>query len=293
MALGGFDGAVNDLTATLEILGAEIVTESVGRLDFAVDMKVEDTDFQPDPLNGFIRHSNTLTSVHNEDPEIEGYKIKGNKVATVTMGGISNRQISIYNKRSDVISKKKEYWWQKWGLVKKDRKNQVWRIEGRFGRDYLRDKAKITTFDDVRQKIQAEFMKLAHDYRMIVPDETETNRSRLATHDVWQAAQDVIGDEALFWGALAEPMPEAIMIERNTKAEFLRNMLLGVATSYAAVKGIAIKRMEHVISEFSIAMKYRITREKEKLVEGYQRALNRNLLFDSITGELRGGAHGY
>jgi len=202
LAQNGLERAHSQVYADLQSMGAVIIDESVSNVDFCVDMVMDGPDtprakaFQLSPDN-FVHHSKATKRVwyaENEGQE-DTLSVFGNRYTeTVTIGGRKNRQLCVYNKRAEQRSKRRSDWFEYWGEEPESCPN-VWRVEYRFGRDFLRD-WNIRTIDE-----------LIHAYGRLVEDSlmriryaqpsADSNHSRWANHPFWDAVISAFSDMVL------------------------------------------------------------------------------------------------
>jgi len=76
-------------------------------LDFCVDIHTPGFE-----LNGeqMVMHSGARRRDFIEDSE-KAVTGKSGRTTSVTIGGVRNRQVIIYDKRAEVIAKHKPHWW--------------------------------------------------------------------------------------------------------------------------------------------------------------------------------------
>lgn len=109
------------------------------------------------------------------------------------------RQLQIYDKRAEVLRKRKVYWPEIWnqalaakGLPPLDMKDRhasrVIRVELRAGKRALKDKFGITTFNDLRAKLPEAFQAMSEEIRLTCPTR-DSNRSRWPTDPLYALAQ--------------------------------------------------------------------------------------------------------
>ena len=76
----------------------------------------------------------------------------GRDTNSLTVGKMPNRQINIYEKKKEILSSNKHYWWELWGLKEEDYKNkEIWRVEVRAGKKEI-DKWSAKTYESFEQK---------------------------------------------------------------------------------------------------------------------------------------------
>lgn len=114
-------------------------------MDFCVDLLAPDFTLCPEH---FVMHSSTNRRdyVTGFDKSVNG---KSGRNTSVTIGGPRNRQVIVYDKRSEIAHSGKTHWWSIWNherqrrgrsaLDPNDPHNSIWRVEFRAGKDLLKD----------------------------------------------------------------------------------------------------------------------------------------------------------
>src|SRR4029077_1301274 len=92
---------------------------------------------------------------------------RGRRLESVTIGKMPGRQIIVYDKRREVVEKRKLLWFRVWGIDPHDTSVQVWRVEMRAGKKELKGRWQIRTFDDVDRAIGDVFLQALVDVRYI------------------------------------------------------------------------------------------------------------------------------
>ena len=132
-------------------------TESIGRVDVCGDVICPGLILD---RHHIVCHSRSGVS------EYDGIHSHGrsSRVETLTIGKNPNLQVSIYDKRADIIAKKKGYWVSIWndalarrGLPLVDLKNRatsdVWRVEVRAFKLHLKKCWEVTTWAHLRDRL--------------------------------------------------------------------------------------------------------------------------------------------
>lgn len=191
----GFEGAVDRLYSDLKEFGAQVLAESVARVDYCVDMQLDslaaisENLFRLDP-DKFIAHSRVSRTVELGDHDADYVRIFQKKyVETVTLGKMPGRQLQVYNKRIEQVAKKSQRWFAVWGFNSKTCPN-VWRVEVRAGKNYLRE-WNVKTFQDVRDSFGDLCADCFANIRYVESTDY-SNISRAPNHAFWAAAEKVI-----------------------------------------------------------------------------------------------------
>lgn len=246
LALYGLDGAENIIHETLAVLGITNLPPyafSIGRVDYAVDILAPDFELHPDR---FVMHSQLGLKVHqtgqgiNDDPatsigEIDSHGRSG-RIETVTIGKMPGRQLQIYDKRAEVLQKRKVQWPEIWNSalaaqgfppldMKDPHASRVWRVEFRAGKRALKDKFGITTFNDLRALLPDAFKQMSEEIRLTSPS-GDGNRSRWPTAPLYDRAQAEIakGLSPLACIAIPEKVRKIMILE---KVAMLKKQALG------------------------------------------------------------------
>lgn len=112
LALYGLGGVRARLYGFLEALGifVPLGAESIGRVDYAVDILAPGFVLEPER---FVMHSHATRIDHSEPDPMVRHGTSG-RVTSVTVGKMPNRQVIVYDKRKEVIARRKVHWWEIW-----------------------------------------------------------------------------------------------------------------------------------------------------------------------------------
>lgn len=192
LAIHGLQRTQDHIRAELARMGATFTDESVSRVDFAMDFMMHSYD-KMDPAK-FVCHARTHirehainTSDHNPDEMIVSWT--GRRVTSVTIGKMPGRQVIIYDKRAEAISKGKDHWFDIWKIPKFDDTKQIWRVEVRFGKTFLSERARIFTFQDLGESIRKEILSTLNAIRYTCRISESTNVTRASLDPLWHAAK--------------------------------------------------------------------------------------------------------
>jgi hypothetical protein len=157
------------------------------------------------------------------------------------------RQVILYDKREEVLKRRKQEWPMIWNANLKaagldpldlsDRTtSQVWRIELRLGKEALRNRKDIRGWGSLHEHLQAEMDQLAQDVTLTVPS-TDSNRSRWCSHPIWSTTQDTVATR-LFEHVSTVP-PEAVReLDLKEKQLDLLKLIVANAVSLAYLDGL-------------------------------------------------------
>lgn len=241
LAVDGYAEVKAALYARLKQWGAVVLSESVARVDFAVDFEAPEFLLRPDD---FVCHSRATVAEHGRmipragDEADMAVSYKGRRPSSVTVGKMPGRQVIVYDKRREVLTTGgKSFWFDVWGTTR-DECPPVWRVEVRAGKNHLKD-WRITTFADLEERGGDMMNATMQAVRLIRPGGTDSNVTRAALHPLWQQAAAIVAD------AMADHVCGA---ERGRivegRREELRTMygqqVIGLATGYAVTAGLSL-----------------------------------------------------
>lgn len=184
----GLNECIENMLSDLKGWGAIILNNSVNRFDVCADIVAP--NFKIDP-NKIVAHSHSKIARHldMDTNDLSPQIIGGNRIETVTIGKMPNRQIQIYDKRKEQIRTQKTFWFDLWGVARSECP-VVWRVEVRAGKKSL-DAWNIKTLDDLSRKI-GDYCQQAFEDIKIVEERNETNVSRSVVSQFWIDAKTAI-----------------------------------------------------------------------------------------------------
>lgn len=160
---------------------------------------------------------------------------------------MANRQLAIYDKRAEVLTKGKLGWLTIWNdslarmgvapLDLKDRDlSQVWRFELRLGSDQLRGKWQMRSWADLDAMIGDAFADFLTRMRYTAPTH-DSNRARWPNLELWDMVADTIAKELgqMRSGVVLDDVKDA---NRAEHMRMLDGQLLGLLVSRAAAGGV-------------------------------------------------------
>ena len=282
LATGGLEGAEKHFRECMEAFEIRYVETQlrVTRADFAVDFLAP--WFEPDRESLIVPPGTTVTEYVDENITVT--VSNGSRVVGLRAGAIANRQIAIYDKRAEVIQKKKMGWLTIWNaaLKAKDRPSidltdrltsQVWRFEMRLGSKQLRNKFEMRSWQDVSETIGDAFADSLKRMRYCIPT-SDANRARWPTHELWRQFDDVISNGLLKHRAGVLPS-DVIYANRAAKMRELDTLLSGLFITRAAISDVSANELEefmerHVdtlmllVGEHSVSVKERIAKARRR-----------------------------
>lgn len=249
LAVYGYSAVKERLFERAEKMDIALYQESIGRIDFCSDWLMgEDFDLRPE---AFVHHGSSRCAQHMVPDAGDGWQavMAGRRYTSVTIGTMPGRQLIVYDKRREAVRKKKDHWFDIWGVNKADRPN-VWRIEVRSGKVDLRDHWGIRTFED----LEAGFGDLVQDalrsIRYCDPSDRNPNPTRRRWSKWWLAAAQKFVDNyqrAGLWRAGTRTVTGG----RQTLRAMYHRLIAGLVASLAAVDGCdaeAAGKMHHRVS---------------------------------------------
>ena len=290
--LGAAKAHVDYVTAKLSIrFGPDDV--SISRADYCVDILAPDFKLIPDQ---FVMHSKADRRDHitPEETTVHG---KSGRTTSVTIGGTRNRQIIIYDKRAEVIAHNKSYWWPIWnhslrtyvelGMIPTRlgnrelspdpahvRSNRVWRVEFRAGKDLLKDRWGIRTWE----QFFALFGDLCRDAGEVVryaePDRSDPNRARWPNHLLWEIVCAEMNEDLseMHSGADPNPMKE---VQREEHIALIFRNLLGSSITLGALHDTDVDGLEGMFDQLAANMTSEVRADPERAAKQLQDAKDR------------------
>jgi hypothetical protein len=242
LALYGLGGVRARLAHFLRCVDANAGSESIGRVDYAVDVLAPGFELAPER---FVMHSHTNFKGH-PDPEEFHVGGKPGRYSSVTVGGMPRRQVIVYDKRGEVIQKQKVHWWEIWNSARRtegrpeldpaDRSSRVWRVELRAGKEHLKEGWAIRTWADLDSKIGDLFRAAVASVRYAEPSR-DGNRSRWPNHPVWDVVGDVLAGDLLEMTTGVDPNRVKIVIRKHLR-ERLMKQIVGTSASLSVALGM-------------------------------------------------------
>lgn len=174
------DTLLNNLLAKGPDENDKMPIERISRIDYCLDFHFE-KKFQPSHLN-FVCAGRTKKGFIGElDIGVES---SGQFIEYIRVGKMPNRQIVIYNKTREIISSKKTYWWQLWGLKKSELIGEIWRVEIRAGKKEL-NKWNLRTFIDFEKMIGDVISTTLKEFKYTEPNLHDKNMTRWPMAEIW------------------------------------------------------------------------------------------------------------
>jgi len=290
--LGAAKAHVDHVTAKLGIwFGPDDV--SISRADFCVDVLAPDFVLNPDQ---FVMHSGNVRRDHitTDDMAVHG---KSGRVTSVTIGSSRNRQVIIYDKRAEVIVHNKSYWWPIWNHTLRTyvargtcphapcnvtlspdptyvRANRVWRVEFRAGKDLLKDRWGIRTWEQFFDRFGDLCREAGEVVRYVEPDGSDPNRARWPNHSLWDVVCAEMNDDLTEMRSGADPNPLKEVHREEHIAMLFRN-LLGSSITLGALRGVDTDELGEVFDDLAANMNAEVKADPERAAKQLQDAKDR------------------
>ncbi len=244
LALNGAERVKMALDAFLTSLGCEWPKTGcrVSRIDYAIDFLLPEFRLEPDL---FICHSRKTKSWNEKEIYSNASKITG-----IRIGKMPGSQVAVYDKKKDVLDKKKKEWWEIWennSKIKLNNKSPIWRFEFRLGKNAISKIYPLRLWHDAPQWAPAGFIKTANECRLVQPS-PDTNRARWPSSELWQACQAELAK--LVFDKMPEPELTARIMEllKSERMEGLDRQALGLLLTSAAGNGCGFEQLPEFIN---------------------------------------------
>lgn len=221
--------AVSLIQSECNPIGKDWITLS--RLDYAFDFY--SPEFSKEMLGMLIQNNLVLTSGVKA-----GMVFTSKKIETLTIG--MNRkgiQIQVYDKGKEIKESSGKFWmkkiWERAGYFPPEGEEfkDVWRVEVRFGKEFLKDR-NIKTLEAFREKCCQLITEAVMRRRMVAADgESMDHKERWGLHPMWAAVFDVTGmaDEYI-------PVGRQITMAGDEYIEMLKKQMVGVGRSLSVAQ---------------------------------------------------------
>ena len=286
LATQGLGYIRNRINNTLERLGVRFGPQqvSISRADFCVDILAP--GFELDPEN-FVIHSHSNRADHLTPDESTRSNGKSGRFTSVTVGKMPGRQAIIYDKRREVIDRgsKKKIWWDIWNanlramglpeLDPTDRANsQVWRIEMRAGKDLLKDRWNIRTWEQFDAQFGDVITEIFKKIRYCIPVANDTNRARWPNHDIWALAASEASGDLIEMRSYLDPS-KIKHVHKQEHARLIMTLLTGNAITLAALKGVSSDGLPDFAADLGTELRQSIQADPERAANKLHEAKDR------------------
>lgn len=275
LAVYGYAAVRKRLYERLEAMGATVLAESIGRVDFAVDMRLP--GFALDPA-AFVAHAHATREAHEEDEGAVVVNYTGRRVSSVTIGKMPGRQVIVYDKRREAVAKRKYHWFDIWGIEDwREDRTPVWRLEVRAGKRHLKDYWRITTWQDLDDTFADMVRGTLRAVRYTDPADRDPNVTRRRLHPLWQTAEAemlraLAGDGLTESGVAPGKM---ISGRRPVIQETYRGLIAGLAASYAVAFGLNEREAASIHTRIAGDIEAYIKNDPQKFRRSLARAKQR------------------
>lgn len=285
LATKGLGGARVSIYSTMVALGIVLRpnAESIGRVDYALDYVAPDFVLWPEH---FVMHSNARRADHHEVHEI-GVNGRSGRVTSVTVGKMPGRQVIVYDKRAEIIAKRKPAWWEIWdasraraglGPLARDRPSDcaVWRVEVRAGKHHLKERWRISSWRDLDARFGDMVATSLDAIRYAVPS-SDSNRSRWPDSALWEAVRTASAEDLFEMRNYADPDLIKI-VQRDEHDKLLAQQMVGLLTTRAGILGLSATELASFAEAAGGQMAGRIAREPEVFAKKLAEATSRYLI---------------
>jgi len=225
------------------------IDRRISRLDYAIDFYF--SEFEINPAH-FVCHSRKSKTVDGH----YAANYRGDRITGIRIGTMPNSQIAIYDKRREVIDKKKFYWWEIWkenaekAGIQLSNKSPIWRFEFRAGKSFIDKTYLRKTWEAFAANPSLAFEKIAAQTRLAAP-QADTNRARWNSTVVWTTCQTQLAQVALT--RFIEVDTEAI--KASLWSEYLETLSAqnaGLIISQMAAFGLERNDVPAMLSQLSL-----------------------------------------
>ncbi|MCT2541229.1 hypothetical protein [Sedimentimonas flavescens] len=245
LATGGLGHAERHFRAVMEALAIPYSEHQlrVSRVDFAVDLLAP--WFEPERIALVAPPGTKVTEYTGPDETVT--QATGSRVTGLRAGNVDNRQLAIYDKRTEVMQKAKDGWLAIWNAERaacgqapldlSDRlTSQVWRFELRLGSKQLRGRFEMHSWADLWERLGDAYHDALQRLRYCIPT-SDSNRARWPVHELWRLFEDTIGNDLSVYCSGIQPS-DVIFANRTAKMRELDRQILGLFVTRAAISDV-------------------------------------------------------
>ena len=247
----GWKKAIQQELDHVKALGFHVVSISMNRVDYCIDFLDESFDMVP---RDFIAHSRVTKLSYHESMSVNDHVGMGqdhvgvrtvsqsDRVKSITLGKMPGRQVIIYDKRAEIIERRKFYWFDAWGINRNDPTRTVHRVEVRAGKNHLL-KYRIRSLEDFEQHIGHVLTESVRAIRWIEPTCENSNVTRAPLHPLWSRVQTHM-DNAM--APHKTPIEEGVITARLRENKVLeyKQQVKGNIGGLLGVKGVEPENMQ-------------------------------------------------
>lgn len=210
--------------------------QRVSKIDYAFDFYSPNftAEMTPAIMERLFCPSKTKKDVDGE-VKFKAYG-KGVELETLTIGKKNNLQVQIYNKGKEITDTNGKSWmyalWAREGykLPSDGKAKDVWRLEIRFGSEFLKNRG-ILTLQDAYHLLPALITEAIFTRRLTDVNLGDSNRSRWPMNPLWVAAYKSLADGVL----CMLPMGRQTTLSDSARAEKLKKSIAGNIRSLAVL----------------------------------------------------------
>lgn len=282
LATKGLGGTRSCFYVTMASLGIALQpnAESIGRVDYALDYLIPDFALKPE---NFVMHSNARRADHHEIHEI-GVNGSSGRVTSVTVGKMPGRQVIVYDKRAEIIAKRKTAWWEIWDATRekgglptlaRDRPadSPIWRVEIRAGKHHLKERWRMSSWQDLDTRFGDLVAASLDAIRYALPS-GDSNRSRWPDDLLWQSVREEAKEDLFEMRNFADPNLMK-SVQRDEHDKLLAQQMTGLLTTRAAILGLPANGLSDFAELTGGQMAYNIEQEPERYAKKLANAVGR------------------
>ncbi|NOD96654.1 hypothetical protein GS610_05475 [Ruegeria sp. HKCCD6228] len=284
LATQGLGYARSYIDKTLTRLGIRFESHqvSISRADFCVDILAPEFELVPE---NFVIHSHTNRADYltaQDDMRSNG---KSGQFTSVTVGKMPGRQVIIYDKRREVIDKKKPIWWDIWntnlereGLPPLDSsdasQSRVWRIEIRAGKDLLKDRWQIRTWPQFDAMFGDVISEALQKIRYCEPDPDDSNRARWSNHEIWDLVSGSSEDDLQEMRSHIDAT-NIKHVHRNEQIRLIMTQIAGLGITLAALEDTQESELSDFMESVGGRLAENVQADPERAANKLHEAKNR------------------
>ena len=212
--------------------------------------------------------------------------LSNTSVTGITCGKVNNRQLIIYDKRAEVLAKRKAGWPVIWNhkqaakglppLDIKDRNaSRVWRVEARLGSKCLRGRWEIRGWDDLDAMVGDAFTEILKKIRYTIVG-TGQNRSLWPDHELWGKIREIFNSELHRYRSGVVPS-EVKTANRAAFKEMMDMQALGIIISRAVAEEVDEKGFYPFLRNYVENLKVMSERHSIPLEDRIERAQRKRI----------------
>jgi hypothetical protein len=255
LVLYGFGWVKAELEKTINALGLKVPPNgvSISRVDYAVDCLAPGFEINTE---NFVVHSSTNVNKHleAEDMSVAG---KSWRESSVRLGGVTRKQIAVYDKLREVRQKQKSEMYEIWDAARASQglrplvysgveADAIWRVELRAGKEYLKDRWGVTGWGGLIEHLPALLAEIMRTIRYAEPT-SDSNRARWPNHPLWDLVSEEVAQNVMRH-VPSIGRDRVVEVALRDKIEWFETNLLGNAISHAALLEVSVEDLpDHLV----------------------------------------------